>query len=247
VTPREILVHSKVTMKLRTIASALATTVLVGTLSALPSGAASSVSPLTQLKAVIADAKSELSVRVTSEVKSGSKSIVNVTDAGRVNGRQAITLTESGTSNTVDVELIAGNLYLRGNAAILSSYLALSKTTAKQLANQWFTITKSNADYAEVAVGLTIPSVMSQVTMSRAVRAEPAATLRGVKVAVLKGTSIKSAAEPAYAEILYSSIATKPLPVEVIQTYQGAPATVLFSHWNEKVPLVAPKVNLQLT
>jgi hypothetical protein len=87
---------------------------------------------------------------------------------------------------------------------------------------------------------------MAEVTMTLSVTSAPAVTPAGVKVDVLKGTSVKSSLEPSFEEKLYFNTAKKPLPVEVTQSVQGELGTILFSHWNEKIVMVAPKVSGEL-
>jgi hypothetical protein len=67
-----------------------------------------------------------------------------------------------------------------------------------------------------------------------------------VKVNVLKGMSVKTSLEPSYKETFYFSTAKKPLPVEVTQRVSSSLGKILFSDWNEKITLVAPKVTLHL-
>jgi hypothetical protein len=45
---------------------------------------------------------------------------------------------------------------------------------------------------------------------------------------------------------MYYSTAKRPLPVEVTQSVQGSIGKLLFSNWDEKVVVVAPKVKLHL-
>jgi hypothetical protein len=198
------------------------------------------------MKKVIADANAELSVRLTTTATESGMRIVQVTDAGRSDGRQTVTLTNKGKSNSVVAELIKGALYIKGDAAILTSYLALSQATANELAGHWFGVPKSSGYYAQVAEGLTISTGMAEVTMTNSVTSAPALTVNGVKVGALKGTSVKSALEPSFKETFYFSAAKLPLPVEVTQSVEGSLGTIIFNHWNEKFTLVAPKVKLQL-
>jgi len=62
--------------------------------------------------------------------------IVQVTDAGRSAGRQVVTLTDAGKSNTFVAELIAGSLYVKGDATMLTTYLGLSQANSNALAGQ---------------------------------------------------------------------------------------------------------------
>jgi hypothetical protein len=231
-------------MKRKLLTTTLITTSLVVMLS-IPAGA-SAPNPYAEMRLVIADANAELWVRVTTTATMSGMRIVQITDAGRTAGRQTVTLSGSGKSNSVIAELIAGKLYVKGDASILTNYLGLSQATANELAGQWFGIPKSSGYYAEIASGLTISSGMSEVTMTHAVTSAPQVTIAGAKVSVVKGTSVKSALEPSFKETLYYSTAKKPLPVKVTQSVQGSLGTIVFSNWNEKFDLVAPKVKLQL-
>jgi hypothetical protein len=232
-------------MKFRLLTVVLATSSLFGILS-VPSGAALKTTPYAQMRIIISNADAELSVRVTTTATMSGMRILQVTDAGRSAGRQTVTLTNAGKSNTIIAELIAGALYVKGDATILTTYLALSQETANELAGQWFGIPKSSGYYAQVAQGLTISTGMAEVTMTPSVTSSPVVALAGVKVAVLKGTSVKSALEASFKETLYFTTAKRPLPVEVTQSVQGSLGKIVFSHWNEKIALVAPKVKLQL-
>jgi hypothetical protein len=232
-------------MKIRLWLSVLATTAIF-TAASIPSGATSKPTPYEQMRTVIADAKAELSVRVTTTASMSGMRIVQVTDAGRNDGRQKVTLSGSGTSNSAIAELIKGKLYVKGDNTMLTTYLGLSQATANELAGSWFGIIKSSDYYAQVAQGLTVSTGMAEVTMTLSVTSAPAVTLAGVKVDVLKGTSVKSALEPSFEEKLYFNTAKKPLPVEITQSVQGELGTILFSHWNEKIVMVAPKVSGEL-
>ncbi len=211
----------------------------------LPAGA-SAPNPFAQMKLVLANANAQQSVRVTTTANQSGMKILEITDAGRSEGRQSITLTSGGKSNTIIGELIAGQLFVKGDAAILTSYLALSQGNANELAGQWFGIPKSSGYYAEVAQGLTLSTGIAEVTMTSTVKSAPNTTIDGTKVEVLKGMSVKSSLEASFKEALYFTIAKKPLPVEVTQTVQGSVGTIAFSHWNEKIDLVAPKITLHL-
>jgi hypothetical protein len=230
-------------MKRLLCAFSVATAILMA--SSVPSWA-STPTPYAQMKAVFADANAELSVRVTTTAKESGMKIVQVTDAGRSAGRQTVTLSQPGKSNTMIAELIKGYLFVKGDTTMLTTYLGLSQANANELAGQWFGIPKSSGYYAEVAQGLTVSTGIAEVTMTRSVTRAAATTVAGVKVDVLKGRSVKSSLEPSFKETLYVSTAANPLPVEVTQSVQGSLGTVLFSHWNEKIDLTAPKVTLHL-
>jgi len=228
-------------MKLRILTAFTALTAIATALN-IPSGA--STTPYAQMKTVIADIRSEPSARVTATLTMTGKRLVNTTDATQSGGHQTIVLTDAGKSNTVDIELVNGGLYVKGDEAILIAYMGFSKATSKQLSNQWFTIPKNNSDYAEVAQGLTLSSIAAQLTMNKNVTA--VARTGVTEFEVLKGTSVKSALEPSSAETLYFVPTANPLPTRAQQTYQGSTSDIEFSRWNETVTLTVPKVKFQL-
>jgi hypothetical protein len=209
--------------------------------------AGASTTPYAQMKTVIADITSKESARVTATLTKSGNRLVNTTDATRFGGWQTIVLTDAGKSNTVVIELVSGGLYVKGDAAILMSYMGLSKATSKQLSNQWFSIPKDNAEYAEASQGLTLSSIATELTMNKSVSTlRSSAPVYGVKVNVVKGTSVKSALEPSSVETMYFTTSAHPVPVLAKQTYQGSTSTIVFSHWNETVALSVPEVKFQL-
>ena len=112
-------------MNARRFAPVVAAAIMLGATS-LPAGA-SAPNPFAQMKLVLANANAQQSVRVTTTANQSGMKILEITDAGRSEGRQTITLTSGGKSNTIIGELIAGQLFVKGDAAILTSYLALSQ------------------------------------------------------------------------------------------------------------------------
>jgi aspartate 1-decarboxylase len=231
-------------MNARRLSPLLAVLIVLGATS-LPAGA-SAPNPYAQMRLVIADANRQQSVRVTTTAQMSGMKIVEITDAGHSEGRQTITLTSNGKSNTIIGELIAGRLFVKGDAAILTSYLAFSQTEANEYAGQWFGIPRGNTYYAEIAQGLTLSTGMAEVTMTSGVRSARETSINGRKVEVLVGNSVKSSLEASFKESMYFTVSASPLPVEVTQTVQGSLGTITFSRWNEKIDLVAPKIKLHL-
>lgn len=232
-------------MKIRLLSSLLAAASALLVVS-LPAGASTPLKPYALMKLVVADADAQAAVRVTTTAKMSGLKIDEVTDAGRNVGRQSITLSKLGYSNTVKVIFVKGRLFVKGDASILTSYLGLDQGTANELAGRWFGIPKSSGYYAQVSEGLTIATGMAEVTMTNAVTKGPAAKLNGALVDVLKGSSVKTSLEPSFKEVLYVSTAVKPLPVQVTQIVQHSLGTIVFSNWNEKFDVTAPKVTVHL-
>jgi hypothetical protein len=221
-------------------------TVLAGTATQVPAQAANLRSPTALAASVVLNSKSELSVRVDSSATLGTKKISIVTDAGRLYGVQKVTIRQSGAVNKVTAELIDNVIYVKGDASALESFLNLSKATSTQLSNQWFYIKGTSAEYSAVAQGMTIASGMSEVAFQKNVTSLGTRSIDGTKVTELSGTSVPVSG-PAYHETMYLSTSTKPLPVEVVQTFQGQTATITFSKWDENFYLSAPDAKFQLS
>lgn len=230
-------------MKVRLISAALVTMVILGSTSA-PSGA--SITPYAQMTKVITDANFESSAYIVTSLTANGELLVTRTNATQNAGIQTVTLTKSRKSNSVVIELLGGVLYVKGDYKILTSYLDLSKAAANKLADRWFTIPTGSSEYDEVGQGLTISSVMDQVTMTTSVKARPPAKLSGKRVDVLQGQTVKTALDPSISATLYFTTSVVPLPIEVTGTLKGSKATILFSRWGERVDLTAPKSTLQL-
>jgi hypothetical protein len=237
--------NSEVSLKLRLLAVTFAGVLLLGT-AVVSAGASPKPTPYAQMQTVLSNANAESAVRVTTTAKMSGMRIVQITDAGRTVGRQTITLTSSGKSNTLSVEYVAGALFVKGDGSILTNYLALSQAYANALAGQWFGVPRNSSYYAEIAQGLTISTGLAEVTMTSKVASGRATTIAGVNVDVLTGKTVKTAIDPSLTESLYFSTAKRPLPVEVTQSVQGSTGTLLFSHWNEKIDVTAPKVTQHL-
>lgn len=233
-------------MKLRLLSMTLLSMTVFASLT-LPSSA--STSAYDQMNTVIANVNAEQSFHYSEHLVTTGEQLVNTTDATQNGGRQTITLTSGGKSSTVTVELIAGELYVKGESAILISYMGLTKATADELNNQWFTIPKGNAEYPVVSQGITVSSVASELKMIRgSVRVEtPNGLVEGISVITLKGTSVKTPGNPSVPETLYVSQTRKPLPVELSENFKGSVATIVFNRWNETVTLTVPNAKYQLT
>jgi len=101
------------------------------------SGASGTPKPYAQMKTAIADADAELSVRATTTASMSGMRIYRSPTPAKC-GRQVVTLTDAGKSNTFVAELIAGSLYVKGDATMLTTYLGLSQANSNALAGQWF-------------------------------------------------------------------------------------------------------------
>jgi hypothetical protein len=232
-------------MRLRILAIALLTS-CIGGLAMLPAGASSKSSTYAQMNKVIADANAERTVHYAAVVIMGSKQVVNNTDTGRDVVRQVITLTDNKKSNTVVIEFVGGIVYVKGDFAILTSYMGFPNSTAKLYANRWFSIPKNSPDYAAVFQGLTLQSTIAELTMTKSITSLASSTLNGRKVGGFQGYSVKSALDPSVGETFYFWATNKPLPLKAVWYVTNTLDQVTFSHWNESFAVTLPTTNLKL-
>lgn len=228
-------------MKLRLLVAFLLTAIFVGSVNPT-SGATTTPNQL--MKSVLADADAEHSVHITysTTLAHTQMRITEVTDERQSEGQQTDTFDRSAKTHREVVELVAGNVYFKGDAWVLETYTSLSKAMSTRLANKWLLIPKINPDYTYFLQGMTIHSMMTILTMTNVVRNISEVTATGQREEVLQGTSVASSFNVAYAETLSYTNSTMPLPLQATQLLEGTRGTYVFSHWNESLQFVAPKV-----
>jgi hypothetical protein len=231
-------------MRLRFLGAIVLASIISATVM-LPVTASTKSTPFARMKEVVANGESERSVRWTGSYTTSTSHVEVITDAGRDVGRQTFIFATDSQQSTAVVLYVGNTMYCEGDALVLNVYFAMSKSTATQYAKRWFIVPKSNPKYAAWFEGLTIPSAIDQFAMRRSVVARPASVVVGEKVDALSGTTIRTPGDSPTGEILYYTSTGSPLPVEVTQNQVGLIASDLFSRWNEKIVVVAPKTTLQ--
>jgi hypothetical protein len=207
--------------------------------------AAAAVAPsaATELRNVLTAGDSQESVHWMSTGSYESKSLVNSTDAGRSVGIQKITYTSSGSTGHVTVELVGGVLYIRGDAMTLEGYMGLKAARATAIANRWFSMRNNVPDYQAVVAGLTISTTIPELNMSGSITYGPDQKVNGEQTAVLRGKTVANVADtgaPSMPQTLYVASSGKPLPVKVVDDYEGSLSTATFSNWGEAIRVTAP-------
>jgi len=220
---------------------------LLGAVLPLPLVAAvASVSPSSELRAVIAAANAEDFVHVTSSARLNASLRVTITGTvGTSSGTQTIDYDLDGNAHLVTVVLLDQVAYIKGDATVLQKYMGLKATEARRVAGKWFKMLSTVPDYTAVSGGLTVSSVVNEFNMSGAITALADRKLDGSPVIALSGNSVASALTgPSLPETLYASTNGKPLPIEVTQTQSGRTATITFADWNTAVRVAAPSTTL---
>jgi hypothetical protein len=154
-----------------------------------------------------------------------------------------VTYTSGGSTGHVTIELVGGELYVRGDAMTLVGYMGLKKARATKVANRWFSMTSSAPDYQAVVAGLTISTTVSELHMVGPLSYGSNQTVNGESAIVILGKTRANQAgpgAPSMPQILYVSSHGRPLPIKVVDTYQGDVSTTYFSHWGEAIKVTVP-------
>jgi hypothetical protein len=193
-------------------------------------------SPIQLLSEALAAARSEAAVELTSHEHAGTITATGITEAGRTDGTQSITVHRGAKSGHFVTVLIGTKAYLRANDFGLE-VLGFDAVAANVEASRWLVIGPGSAygqaAYEALVSGLTVSSVVSQLTP---MNSEPlgllptttvdAQTVVGLQVTVPAGTGV-----PAGHEVLYVRSGGQPLPVETVFTQGGSSNVTVFGPW----------------
>jgi hypothetical protein len=195
-------------------------------------------SPLAVLATALAAARSEAAVDWTSHQHAGAYTATVVTEAGRRDGLQTITIGKGAQSGRVSAVLIGPKAYVHGDDFGLQANLGFTALAADVEAGRWLVVGSSSpsdqAAYGAVAGGMTVPSVVSQlINLTGSLSLTPARTVHGQPVVGVRATVPARAGVPAIQEVLYVHRGGRPLPVEMVVTGGGEPDTTVFGPWGQ--------------
>jgi hypothetical protein len=205
-----------------------------------PSAGAAATSPSKFFVSMLAAGERQQSVRVGSVQNEGAGRIVQVTDAGRTQGVQQITYTNSGQTGHVTVLVTGGNAYVVGDAFTLANYMGFNADAAAAYAGQWIEIPSTDPDFKAVASDVTLSSAIGDLSVPQPVEQSPSTVIAGRIVTGVTGTQPAAAGSTAMMVSFFARETGTPLPVEEIILKGSYQATVTFSNWNERVRLTIP-------
>jgi hypothetical protein len=195
------------------------------------------------VKAAMAAAGREGSVRVTIRFVNGGTSGELIQDSARTYGSETVAI----GSERVAIVLTGGSAYFTGNAQGLISYFGFPQAAAATTAGRWVAVAPTDTGFAALISGLTLSSVLK--------KAIPDGTLtEGKKITIDHQSTwgiIGSGSSDQSPTTLFVSTKGKNLPVEAA-TLSGtgeaeSGATIAFSHWGEKVYAAKPSSTIPIT
>jgi uncharacterized protein YfiM (DUF2279 family) len=204
---------------------------------AVAAGASAAQSPQALRSAILAAGGTQHSVHYVSVQTHRSVRIRMVSDVSETEGTQRISFVHSSQSGQMTVLVRNRTAYVRGDTFTLENYMGLTKAEAKRYGGQWISIPHTTSGYADVAAGVTLPSVLHTLypkgSPKRVAGSAQGRKAIGVRV-VGHATGLR------YVETLWANAAGKPLPLEEDVTAKGTSTQIGFAHWNEPVHVNVP-------
>jgi len=192
--------------------------------------------PSQLLSAALAATRSEAAVELTSREHAGTITATGVTEAGKTDGTQSITVDRGAQSGHVVAVLVGPKAYVRANDFGLE-LLGFDALAADVEASRWLVLGPGSpygqAAYEALVSGLTVSSVVSQLTSmtSGPLSLLPATTVDAQAVVGLQATVPSGNGVPAGHEVLYVRSSGQPLPVETVVTQGGDSNVTVFGPW----------------
>jgi len=156
-------------------------------------------------------------------------------DSGPAEGRQVITVGSlQGT-----VVLLRQAVYVRADAASLAGLFQFPSAAASSLAGVWVELTRSDPEYAAVAAGISLASVMQGAEPAGPVRVGHG-VLDGRSVLVLAGRIPAAAQFGRGKQTLYATTGPRPLPLAVVASGSDGIERMSFADVGAASALIPP-------
>jgi hypothetical protein len=150
-------------------------------------------------------------------------------------------ISAAGQTADLSTVLVGSTAYLRGNYLGLRSFMDFTDAAAQNEAGHWLFLKQAKPAqarlYEEVAAGLTVPSLVSQLPMFGTLTLEPLRVVHGESVYGVKG---EKGAGSTIEETLYVRATGAHLPVELDYTYKGISVALVFTTWGQPPAVTAP-------
>jgi hypothetical protein len=229
------------------ISSAVVLAVVVG--SALPSGATSNPfgakTPSQILSLATSAMRNAGSVHsVAADSYGGVVQITLSTDSAQTEGLQ----TQKLGGGTETSRLIGTTLFIYGDK---TSYAQDFGVKNSKLANEWVLVPATNKNYANIALGILLPSLLQQVEGVSALKNLGLFKINGQEAVAIRGALAPSAGGSGGSQTLYVSTTAPYRPIALtdagVVSGQKVSSTVLFSKWGEKVAIARPSTFVTAT
>jgi len=130
--------------------------------SSVPASAPVSPEASAALERALAAARAAGSFHYVSTSTGTTGNATTIGDAGRTSGMQQITTTDSNGHATFEVVVIGSSCYFEGDTLALEENLDVSTSVAQAHANQWISLSPSDAPYASVYAAVNTNDALSE-------------------------------------------------------------------------------------
>jgi hypothetical protein len=151
------------------------------------------------------------------------------------------TLQVAGAGHATEL-IIAGVAYVRGSsAAVLNGFLQLPAADSR-LAHKWIVFRPGDPGYQQIASGMTLGSLLTQIMPAGSLTKTGRTTMDGQAVIGVRGKAPASDQTPPGAtDTVYIAATGNPLPVACVERVSAAQISAVFSQWGETVTFHKPR------
>lgn len=174
---------------------------------------------------------------VSTDSYGGVVQITLSTDSSMSEGVQ----TQKLGGGTETSRLLGKTLYIFGDKTSYARDFGVKNT---KLANEWVLVPAPNKNYANIAVGILLPSVLQQVAGVSALKDAGLYKINGKEALAIKGSLPSPSGGSGGSQTLYVSTAAPYRPIALsdsgVVSGQKVSSDLLFSKWGEKVAVAKP-------
>jgi hypothetical protein len=174
---------------------------------------------------------------VSTDAYAGVVQITLSTDSSLTEGVQ----TQKLGGGTETSRLLGKTLYIFGDKTSYAQDFGVKNT---KLANEWVLVPFTNKNYANIAIGILLPSLLQQIMGVSALKDAGVFKINGQEAVAIRGTLASSSGGSGGSQTLYVSTTAPYRPVALtdsgVVSGQKVSSNVLFSKWGEKVTIAKP-------
>lgn len=218
-----------------------------GSSTSVPSSAPVSAAASTALQRALSAVRAAGSFHYVSTFTSTTGTATTVGDAGSTSGKQLISTSDSSGNASFEVVVVGSACYFEGDALAMVENLDVSASVAQAHANQWISLSPSDAPYASVYAAVNLnqaltdnisvkPQQLGSTTSGGRTLQTVTGAIEPVKIAgstqSIKGTATLEIAPSTHLPVRYSERGTA--------SGQSTSFTMTFSSYGETVSQSAP-------
>ena len=140
--------------------------------------------------------------------------------------------------------VLNGKVYLTGNAAGFNQFFGFSKTGASAAVGKWVSVPRTSKFYQALSFRLTMGTAVQYLALGRSLQPLAPTRVRGWAVNAVRETGKTNGVN--LVETVYIRAKGTPLPVEVLLSIGGFPATIVYSNWGRPPKASVPHKSVPL-